>query len=683
MRGKHSRKGHGEKRSGDYQSPQVNNIDYSIYNDDPIVGTFIGNDKGFGFVEVQEREEDIFIPASDAFGAMDGDEVVVLLRKKRSKTEEDDSPKPFSTKKREEGIVYKISKRNTTEVIGTFYKSNGFGFVVADNRKISQDIYIPKQLRRDAKNEDKVVVVITKYPENGKKAEGKITEVLGKSNDATIDLMTILKEYGYKLDFPKEVKQEAKELPQVVLNFEDRVDLRNKEIFTIDGSDTKDIDDAVSLEYSQNKYKLGVHIADVSSYVLEGSEINKEALKRGTSVYLIDTVIPMLPKELSNGICSLNEGEDRYALSCEIVLDNNVDVISFKVFKSVINSKKKMTYDDVYKTLCSVANKKKAEIPEGYEVYSKTLIKMKELAEKLIQKRHNLGMIDFDIPEPKILLREDGKPEEIKPYEITIANRMIEMFMVLANECVAEKFCREKIPFIYRVHDNPSLEKITRLKVFLKNLNYPEILDDDVKPIDVQKAMSYFDGTESEKVVHMMGLRAMELAKYSNQNDGHFGLALKNYCHFTSPIRRYPDLFIHRMISKYLVGGFSGKEKSKYENQAANYSEMSSMMERRSEEAERDLNEIKMCEYMEEHIGEEYDGVISGVTNYGIYVELDNTIEGLIHVENMKEDYYNYDEERCQMVGERKHKIYKMGDYCRVRVLSANKILRRIEFEII
>ena len=672
MRGKHSKK----KSATISQKNNTNIIDYSLYNDDPIVGTFIGNDKGFGFVEVEGRDEDIFIPAQDTFGAMDGDEVIVLLKKKRSRTEDDDSPKPFSVKKREEGIVYKISKRNTTEVIGTFYKSSGFGFVVADNRKISQDIYISKQLRRDAKNEDKVVVAITKYPENGKKAEGKIVEILGKANDATIDLMTILKEYGYKLGFPKEVINESKEIPQSILDVDERIDLRDKEIFTIDGSDTKDIDDAISLEYSQNKYKLGVHIADVSNYVVEGSEINKEAIKRATSVYLIDTVIPMLPKELSNGICSLNENEDRYALSCEIVLDNNADVVSFKIFKSIIKSKKKMTYDDVYKTLCGNA-------PEGYERFSKTLLKMKELAEKLIQKRHNLGMIDFDIPEPKIKLREDGKPEEIKPYEITIANRMIEMFMVLANECVAKKFDEEKIPFIYRVHESPSLEKITRLKVFLKNLNYPEIIPDEANPSDIQKAMEYFDGTESEKVVRMMGLRAMELARYENQNDGHFGLSLENYCHFTSPIRRYPDLFIHRMISKYLDNGFSAKEKSKYEKQSLNYSEISSMMERKAEEAERDLNEIKMCEYMEEHIGEEYDGVISGITNYGIYVELDNTIEGLVHVENMTDDYYTYDEAKCQMVGDRKHKVYQMGDAVKIKVISANKILRRIDFELI
>ncbi len=495
--------------------------------------------------------------------------------------------------------------------------------------------------------------------------------------------MSVLKEYGYKLDFPKEVIEEAKELPQSILNIENRVDLRDKEIFTIDGEDTKDIDDAISLEYSQTKYKLGVHIADVSNYVLENSEINKEAIKRATSVYLIDTVIPMLPKELSNGICSLNEGEDRYAISCEIVLDNNADVISFKIFKSVINSKKKMTYENVYKTLCSVANKKKTEIPEGYEQFSKTLVKMRELAEKLIKKRHDLGMIDFDIPEPKIILREDGVPEIIKPYEITIANRMIEMFMVLANECVAKKFNEEKIPFIYRVHESPSLEKITRLKVFLKSLNYPELLPDEVTPIDIQKAIEYFDGTESEKVVRMMGLRAMELARYESQNDGHFGLSLKDYCHFTSPIRRYPDLFIHRMITKYLTDGFSTKEKTKYEKQALNYSEISSMMERKAEEAERDLNEIKMCEYMEEHIGEEFVGVISGITNYGLYVELENTIEGLVHVESMSDDFYNYDEEKCQMVGEGKHKIYKMGDACKVKVLASNKVLRRIDFEIV
>ncbi len=640
-----------------------------------VVGTFVGNEHGYGFVEVEGRDEDIFIAPSDVNGAMNGDTVFVRIKEP---AEKDESKSKTPSKKREEGTITEVLKRANKEIIGTYARTKDISFVIADDSRIPGDIYIPKKDRLKAKNQDKVVVQITKYPEKGKSAEGKIIEILGKINDETTDLITILKVYDYKQEFPKEVQKEAKELPQVVTNFEGRIDLREKEIFTIDGADTKDIDDAISLDYSQNRYTLGVHIADVSSYVLEGSSLDEEARKRGTSVYLINDVIPMLPKELSNGICSLNENEDRYALSIDITLDEEANILGSKIYKSIIRSKKKMTYDDVYKVIS-----KQKEIPEGYEPFKKTLLKMNELAQKLKQKRHDLGAIDFDIPEPKVILDENDKVLEIKPYDITDANKLIEQFMVLANECVAKTFFEKQIPFMYRVHELPEKDKLERLKNLIKNLNYEsKISEDEVKPFEIQKIIEESKGKQEEKVVSTIALRSMQLARYSEQNLGHFGLALKNYCHFTSPIRRYPDLFIHRVISKYLVGELNDKMLAKFKKQADKYAETSSEMERKSEEAERDLTEMKMCEYMAEHIGDEYDGIISGINNYGVFIELENTIEGMCHVENMKDDYYTYDEMKCEMTGERTRKVYRIGDKVTIKVVGANKMLRRIDFEI-
>ncbi len=641
---------------------------------DAIVGKFIGNERGFGFVEVEGREDDIFISPKDTFGAMNGDTVFVMIKKDSEGTNNLDSSK----KKRVEGYITEVLNRANKEVVGTFNKGKDFGFVIADDKKLFQDIYISKQLRKNAKNNDKVVVEITKYPTTKNKAEGKIIEILGKSDDSTTDLMTVIKTYGYKTSFPKEVQDEAKELPQIAMNLEGRKDLRDKEIFTIDGTDTKDIDDAISLDCIDDRYILGVHIADVSHYVVDGSALDKEAIKRGTSVYLIDSVIPMLPKELSNGICSLSELEDRYALSIDIELDKDANVIKSNIYKSIICSKKKMTYDDVYKVISGDG------IPNGYKPFEKTLLNMKELAIKLKQKRHDLGAIDFDLPEPKVFLDENDDVIEIKPYEITIANQMIEQFMVLANECVAKTFFEKKIPFIYRVHESPDKDKLNKLKILLKNLNYKDNISlEETRPIDIQNAIELSKDKPEEKVVSNIALRSMQLARYSEENLGHFGLALDNYCHFTSPIRRYPDLFIHRVISKYLADELNDKLKAKLLKQAIKYSETSSEMERKAEEAERDLVSIKMCEYMQKHIGEEYAGIISGINNYGLFVELDNTIEGMAHVENMKDDYYNYDEMNCAMIGERTHKIYKIGDSVKIKVISANKMLRRIDFEII
>ena len=644
---------------------------------DANVGKFIGNERGFGFVEIDGKDGDIFIPPDGVNGAMHGDTVFVKIDKDENE------------KKRKEGHIAEVLERYQKEVVGTYAKGKDFGFVIADDKHIFQDIYIAKKERKKAKNGDKVVVSILKYPTKDKKAEGRIIEILGKAEDENTDLISIVRTYGYKLEFSKEVKKEAKEIPQEInLNdskynlFKDRVDLRDKEIFTIDGADTKDIDDAISLDYKNGKYILGVHIADVSNYVVDDSELDREARRRGTSVYLINSVIPMLPKELSNGICSLNENEDRYALSIDITLDKNAEIMSSNIYKSVIRSKKKMTYDDVYKIVGDEFENNRV-IPDGYEPFANSLLKMKELALKLQAKRHKQGAIDFDLPEPKIILDDNDEVLSIKPYETTIANQMIEQFMVLANECIAKTFFEKKIPFIYRVHEIPNKDKLDKLRILLKNLNYKDEISKEVKPIEIQKIIEESKGKPEEKVVATIALRSMQLARYTNENLGHFGLALENYCHFTSPIRRYPDLFIHRVISNYLNNNLDDKLKSKFLKQAIKYSETSSEMERLSEEAERELNTIKMCEYMNNHIGEEFDGIISGINNYGIFVELDNTIEGMVHVENMKDDYYNYDEMNCAMIGERTHKVYKIGDSVKVKVLSANKMLRRIDFEIV
>ena len=631
-----------------------------------VTGIFVGHERGFAFLEVEGREDDIFIPPNSIGAAMNGD--IVSVEIVSEKIEE----------RRAEGRVIEVIERNTKTVVGTYMKGKNYGFVVPDEKRLFNDIYISKKNSNKAKNNDKVVVEIIQYPGFNKNAEGKIIENLGRANDSSVDLLAILRAYDYKRVFPKAVQKEAEMMPQVVLNTDGRKDLREKEIFTIDGADTKDIDDAISLEMVDGNYLLGVHIADVSNYVRENTPLDKEAAKRGTSVYLLDSVIPMLPKELSNGICSLNEGEDRNTLSIDILLDKDANILESHLYKAVINSKKKMTYDDVYKII------ELNDVPNGYEKFVNTLMLMKELTLKLIDKRKNEGAIDFSVPETKVIVDENDKVIEIKPYETTLANRLIEQFMVLANECVAKQFSELKIPFIYRVHESPDADKLQRFKVFLNNLNYTDNIPENIKPKDIKNILEISKGKPEEKVISMMGLRTMQLAKYSNHNLGHFGLALKNYCHFTSPIRRYPDLFIHRVISDYLANGdIAGSTFEKYTRLSIQYAETSSEMEQKSEEAEDELTTIKKCEYMKEHIGETFEGYISGVTSFGAFVELDNTIEGLVHVENMNDDYYVFDEINVALIGEHTKNIYKIGDKVTIRVIDADKLSRRIDFEFI
>lgn len=646
-----------------------------LKNGDFVKGKFIYNERGFGFVETDDDDKDIFIPPNMTFGSMTGDLVRVKITT------------PAEENHRAEGTIVDIIERKTKVLIGTFQKSKNYGFVVPDEKAMGTDIFISKKLRHKAKNGDKVVVSIKKYPEGNMSAEGEIIEILGKSSDTNVDLISVIRAHDYKLVFPKEVNKEANSLPQVVRDIDGRVDLRDKEIFTIDGDDTKDIDDAVSLYMDGENYILGVHIADVSTYVKSGTALDKEARKRGTSVYLIDTVIPMLPRELSNGICSLNPNEDRYALSVEMKISKSGEVLESKIFKSVIKSKIQMTYNKVYDILVNNI------VAEGYEPHVETLKLMEKLALILVDKKSKMGAIDFDMPEAKIILDENDAVLDIKLREMTIANKLIEEFMILANEVVAETFNKKELPFIYRIHEKPEVDRIEKLNTMLKNLGYPEIdlnacakkgkVNGNNLALQLRNVMNLAKGNENEKLVSLLVLRTMQLAKYSNENVGHFGLASEYYCHFTSPIRRYPDLFIHRVISSYLANELDSKMISKYKKQAIKYSETSSEMEQEEEEAERDLYEIKKCEFMQKHVDEIYDGSISGVTSFGIFVELENTVEGLIRLENMKDDYYVYDENCMRLIGKRTNKIFKLGDKVQVKVVSANKLLRRIDFELI
>lgn len=646
-----------------------------LKNGDFVKGKFIYNERGFGFVETDDDDKDIFIPPNMTFGSMTGDIVRVKITT------------PAEENHRAEGTIVDIIERKTKVLIGTFQKSKNYGFVVPDEKAMGTDIFISKKLRHKAKNGDKVVVSIKKYPEGNMSAEGEIIEVLGKSSDTNVDLISVIRAHDYKLVFPKEVNKEANSLPQVVRDIDGRADLRDKEIFTIDGDDTKDIDDAVSLYMDGENYILGVHIADVSTYVKSGTALDKEARKRGTSVYLIDTVIPMLPRELSNGICSLNPNEDRYALSVEMKISKSGEVLESKIFKSVIKSKIQMTYNKVYDILVNNI------VAEGYEPHVETLKLMEKLALILVDKKSKMGAIDFDMPEAKIILDENDAVVDIKLREMTIANKLIEEFMILANEVVAETFNKKELPFIYRIHEKPEVDRIEKLNTMLKNLGYPEIdlnvctkkgkVNGNNLALQLRNVMNLAKGNENEKLVSLLVLRTMQLAKYSNENIGHFGLASEYYCHFTSPIRRYPDLFIHRVISSYLANELDSKMISKYKKQAIKYAETSSEMEQEEEEAERDLYEIKKCEFMQKHVGEIYDGSISGVTSFGIFVELENTVEGLIRLENMKDDYYVYDENCMRLIGKRTNKIFKLGDKVKVKVVSANKLLRRIDFELI
>lgn len=577
----------------------------------------------------------------------------------------------------------KIFELDKNRIVGTYQKSKNFGFVIPDDKKLGSDIYISKKNTMKAKNNQKVVVEITKMPQKDKSAEGKIIEIIGYIDQAGVDMLSLVKEYDLPYEFPEKVLTEAKNIKQEISKEDivDRKDLRSEEIFTIDGEDAKDLDDAVNVKkLSNGNYMLGVHIADVSNYVKEDSLLDKEAIVRGTSVYMLDRVIPMLPVELSNGICSLNAGNDRFAISCIMEIDKNGQVVSSDIFKSIINVTKRMSYTNVQKIL----DNSDKEVVNYYSKYVKHFKLMEELAYILKSRREKAGSLNLDIPETKVILNEVGIAVDITKYDLKFANEIIEQFMLTANETIAEKFFWLEAPFIYRVHEAPDMEKISELNKFLFNLGYRvKCKKEEVHPSAFAEVLNEVKGKTEERVVSNLILRTLKVARYESENKGHFGIASKYYCHFTSPIRRYPDLFIHRIISKYLKAGYnlSSEELEKYYSQATRYAEESSEREKIAQKVERESVDIKMAEYMEKHIGEEYDGVISSITSFGIFVELENTVEGMIRFDRLGDEYFIYDEERKTLLGEKTKILYHIGDKIRIRVIRADKNLRQIDFE--
>ena len=641
-----------------------------------LIGKYRATKSGFGFVEFDDEEkEDVFIPESKVNGALDGDEVELAIIKPKSKD------------KKAEGKITKILKRERDTVVGIFQKSRNFGFVVPDDKKFDTDIFVSKSKWKNAKNNDKVVVKIIAYPKNKRNAEGEIVEVLGNVDLAGVDMLSVIKEFKLPNEFPIDVLSEAKQIPQEIdeKQIKNRRDFRGLyPIFTIDGEDAKDLDDAVSVRKTDDgTYLLDVHIADVSHYVKQGSYLDREAIYRGTSVYMFDRVIPMLPFELSNGICSLNAGQDRFALSCLMEIDRNGNVISSDVCKSVINVTERMNYHDVYKIITGSDE----DVLKRYEKYISCFKDMEELALILKNKRLEHGYLNLDIPESKITLDENGKAINVEKYDINFANEIIEQFMLTANETIAEKFYWLEAPFIYRVHEEPDIDKIAETNKFLFNIGYKiKANKDNIKPKAFSEVLDKIKGTEYEKVISTLILRTLKVARYEAENKGHFGIASKYYCHFTSPIRRYPDLFIHRIISTYLAEGYNVPEDEKDElyAKAVRYADSSSEAERQAVKAEREAEDIKKAEFMEDKIGEEYDAIISSVTAFGMFAELENTVEGLIRFENMgSNEYYIYDEDRKTLVGEHTNRTFKIGDKIRIRVIEANKQLRKINFELV
>ena len=640
-----------------------------VKSPDYITGIFEANQRGFGFVRV-EGADDIFIPESFVHGALHTDEVQVKIT--------------MSAKdgQRREGEIVKITKRGMSEVVGIYKKNKNFGFVIPDNTKYLKDIYVPTERSKGAVTGHKVVVKITDFGGKGKKPEGIVTKIIGHINDPGTDILSVVESFKIPVEYPKEVMHQVENMPDEVLEKEKagRMDLRNWQMVTIDGEDAKDLDDAVSLTKENGIYRLGVHIADVSNYVTEGSPLDEEALKRGTSVYLVDRVIPMLPHKLSNGLCSLNAGLDRLALSCIMDIDEKGKVVGHKIAETVVNIDRRMSYTAVKKIL---ADKDEETINE-YGEFVPMFELMEELAAILREKRSQRGSIDFDFPESKIYLDEKGFPLEIKPYDRNVATKIIEDFMLVANETVAEDFFWQELPFVYRTHDNPDPEKMIKLGMFISNFGYGmKSSGSEIHPKEIQKLLDRIEGTPEEAMISRLTLRSMKQAKYSTVSSGHFGLATKYYCHFTSPIRRYPDLQIHRIIKENLRGKLNEKRIRHYESILADVADESSRLERRADEAERDTEKMKKVQYMSRHIGEEFDGVISGITAYGIYVELPSTVEGMVHVSNMRDDYYHYDESHYEMLGEKTGRTYRLGQKVRILVEETDKINRTIDFSLV
>ncbi len=632
-----------------------------------LVGTFIGNARGFGFVEIEGREQDLFIPEEGVNGAFNRDTVAVRLS----------GPKQG---KRQEAEVTQIISRGTTSLVGIYQHAGNYGFVIPDNEKFASDIFVPKERSKGAVTGHKVVVELTDYGDLSKNPEGRVAEILGHVNDPGVDILSIVKGFELPLGFSEKVINQAKRVAKDVSDKdrEGRKDLRNVTMVTIDGEDAKDLDDAVSLSKEGDQYLLGVHIADVTNYVQENSALDHEALERGTSVYLVDRVIPMLPHALSNGICSLNMGEDRLALSCLMTLDQKGTVISYEIAETVINVDRRMSYTDVNRVLTG-----DEEAVKAYEDLAPMFLLMKELADLVRERRRSRGSIDFDFPESKILLDEDGVPISIKPYERNAATKIIEDFMLLANETVAQHFYWMELPFVYRTHDKPDPEKILKLAAFINNFGYHIKVksgDNEVHPKEIQKLLGKIEGDAHEALISRLTLRSMKKAQYTVDCTGHFGLACQYYCHFTSPIRRYPDLQIHRIIKEQLRGRLLEGRIEHYQEILPEVAKHSSEMERRADEAERETEKLKKAQYMEGKIGEVFEGVISGITAWGIYVELPDTVEGMIHVSKIEGDYYLYREENYEMVGRDTGKTYKLGQKVWIMVDGVDYLQKSIDF---
>lgn len=634
-----------------------------------LTGVFTAHPRGFGFVTVEGEDEDIFIPESQVNGAFHGDTVQVALTRAEGHG------------RRREGQITKILTRGVSRIVCTYEKSKTFGFAVPDNPRFGQDIFIPQERSKGAVSGHKVVVELTDFGGNGKKPEGKVVEILGHMNDPGTDILSIVRGYDLPTEFSEKIMNQVERVAGEVstADMAGRMDLRDWQTVTIDGEDAKDLDDAVSVVKNGENYILGVHIADVTNYVQENSAIDREALERGTSVYLVDRVIPMLPHALSNGICSLNAGEDRLALSCIMTVNPKGMVIAHEIAETVIHVDERMSYTSVKKIL----EDRDANEIKRYEKLVPMFEQMQELSGILREQRKRRGSIDFDFPETKMVLDENGKPVEIRPYERNVATKMIEDFMLLANETVAEDYFWQELPFVYRTHEAPDDDKIRTLATFINNFGYSmHVGANEVKPKEVQKLLGKVEGTPEEALISRLALRSMKQARYTPENTGHFGLAANYYTHFTSPIRRYPDLQIHRIIKDNLRGRMDAKRIEHYQGILPEVTKHSSEMERRADEAERETIKLKKVEYMQAHIGEVFEGVISSITKWGMYVELPNTVEGLVHVINMVDDHYEYQQERYEMVGTRRHKVYKLGQKISVRVMDADRLLRTIDFEI-
>ncbi|EJG0099518.1 ribonuclease R [Staphylococcus pseudintermedius] len=640
-----------------------------------VRGTLSQNKKGFAFLRPDDQEmEDIFIPPTKINRAMDGDVVLVEVKKSRGDFR----------KGKFEGEVKAIESHSIKQVVGTFSEARHFGFVVPDDKRIMQDIFVPKGQELGAVEGHKVLVQITQYSDGTNSPEGQISVILGHKNDPGVDILSIIYQHGIEIEFPDDVLKEAENVPETIQpdELKGRRDLRDELTITIDGADAKDLDDAIAVKKLDNgNTELTVSIADVSYYVTEGSALDREAYDRATSVYLVDRVIPMIPHRLSNGICSLNPEVDRLAMSCRMEIDAQGQVVKHEIFESVIHSNARMTYDAVNRIITDKDAATRAQYPEIVPM----LDLAQTLSQQLIAMRKKRGEIDFDIKEAKVIVNEEGIPKEVVTRERGEGERLIESFMLIANETVAEHFNQMEVPFIYRIHEQPKSERLRQFFDFITNFGIMvKGTGEDIHPSTLQNIHEEIAGRPEDMVISTMMLRSMQQARYDADNLGHFGLAADYYTHFTSPIRRYPDLIVHRLVRKYLIEkSMDGRAMHEWEEKLPQIAEHTSNRERRAIDAERDTDELKKAEFMIQHIGDEFEGVISSVANFGMFVELPNTIEGMVNMQNMSDDYYHFDERQMALIGERKAKVYRIGDVVKVKVIHVDVDERQIDFQIV